>query len=101
MPGDPDRKIYQFELGPTIVKFWSYEKDLPNQSGRHNEAYGFRYIQYDTKDVHAVHAWLNERGAKVDLPPTPVISMPVNIMFAEDPDGNIHELFGVVFPKKK
>lgn len=100
LPGDPEKKVYLFALGPTVVKFWSYGKDLPNQAGRHDEAYGFRYIQYDTKDVHAAHAWLVERGAKVEMPPTPVISMPVDIMFAADPDRIIHELFGVVLPSK-
>jgi catechol 2,3-dioxygenase-like lactoylglutathione lyase family enzyme len=51
MPGDPTRRVYLFQIGPTLVKFWSFGKDLPNRAGRHLEAYGNRYIQYHVKDA--------------------------------------------------
>jgi catechol 2,3-dioxygenase-like lactoylglutathione lyase family enzyme len=98
MPGAPERQIYRFQLGPTLIKFWSFGKDLPNHAGRHLAAFGNRYIQYQTKDVDAAYEFVKSRGAKVDLPPTPVESMPVSIMFVADPDGIINEMFSVKFP---
>ena len=101
MPTNPSTKVYLFRNGPTIIKFWAGEKGLPHQGGRHWKQYGFRYVQYQTKDVHATHAFMKERGATIDLPPTPVRSLPVDIMFVADPDGNIHEMFGTVLPTSR
>lgn len=94
MPGG-DRTVYLFQNGPTIIKFWSYGGDLPNHAGRHLEAYGNRYIQYAVKDIRATHEFVKGRGATINLPPTAVESMPVEIMFIADPDGIINEMFGV------
>jgi len=98
MPGNPDRKVHLFTNGPTLIKFWSHGEDLPNHAGRHLDAYGYRYIQYHTKDVHGAHDFVKARGASIDMPPTAVKSMPVDIMFVADPDGIINEMFGVVIP---
>ena len=97
MPGDPERRVYLFQIGPTLIKFWSYGKDLPNRAGRHLEAFGNRYIQYHTRNAEAAHAFVKSRGGKIDLPPTAVGSMPVDILFVADPDGIINEMFGVNF----
>jgi len=98
MPGG-DRTVYLFQHGPTLIKFWSYGADLPNHAGRHNDAYGYRYIQYPAKDIRATYDFVKARGATIDMPPTAVESMPVEIMFVADPDGIINEMFGVVRPK--
>ena len=97
MPGSPDRLVYLFQVGPTLIKFWSFGKDLPNYAGRHLEAYGNRYIQYQTRNIDAAYEFVKSRGGKIDLPPTAVGSMPVAIMFVADPDGVINEMFGVKF----
>lgn len=94
MPGG-GRTVYLFQNGPTTIKFWSYGNELPNHGGRHLEAYGYRYIQYATKDVDAAYEFVKTRGASIDLPPTAVGSMPVKITFVSDPDGIINEMFGV------
>lgn len=95
MPLIPGGKVYLFQSGPTLIKFWSYGKDLPNTAGRHLESYGYRYIQYHIRDVDAAYEFVTSRGGKIDLPPTPVGSMPVDIMFVADPDGIINEMFGL------
>ena len=95
MPGG-DRNVYLFQVGPTLIKFWSFGDELPNHAGRHQEAYGNRYIQYFTKDIRATHEFVKKRGATIELPPTAVGSMPVEIMFVADPDGIINEMFGMV-----
>lgn len=95
MPGDPSRKVYLFQIGPTLIKFWSFGDELPNRAGRHLAQYGNRYIQYITKDVDAAYKFVKSRGAKIELPPTAVESMPVDIMFVADPDGVINEMAGV------
>lgn len=97
MPGSPDRQVYLFQVGPTLIKFWSFGKDLPNYAGRHLEAYGNRYIQYQTRNIDAAYEFVKSRGGKIDLPPTAVESMPVAIMFVADPDGVINEMFGIKF----
>jgi catechol 2,3-dioxygenase-like lactoylglutathione lyase family enzyme len=95
MPGDPTRQVYLFQVGPTLIKFWSFGSDLPNRAGRHLEAFGNRYIQYHVKNAAAAHELMKSRGAKIDLPPTPVESLPVDILFVADPDGIIHEMFAL------
>ena len=97
LPLDPSRKVYFFQCGPTLIKFWSFGPDMPNRAGRHLDAYGYRYIQYFLRDVAKAHEFVKSRGAKIDLPPTPVGSMPAEIMFVADPDGVINEMFGVKF----
>ena len=97
MPGSSDRRVYLFQIGPTLIKFWSFGSDLPNYAGRHLEAYGYRYIQYYTRNTSAAYEFVKSRGGKIDLPPTAVESMPVDIMFVADPDGVINEMFGVNF----
>jgi len=98
MPGRQGTNVYLFRNGPTIIKFWSFGKGLPNQGGRHNEQFGFRYIQYEMKDVHATHEWVKARGAKMEMKPTSVVSLPVDIMFVAAPDNIIQEMFSVVLP---
>lgn len=95
MPGSPERTVYLFQIGPTLIKFWSFGKELPNYAGSHLEAYGNRYIQYHTRDADAAYKFVKSRGAKIVLPPTPVGSMPVEITFVADPDGVINEMFCV------
>ena len=96
MPGD-GRTVHLFQHGPTLIKFWSSDNDdLPNHAGRHLDAYGYRYIQYPAKDIRATYEFVKGRGATIDMPPTAVESMPVEIMFVADPDGIINEMFGVV-----
>jgi len=95
LPLDDTRKVYLFKTGPTLIKFWSYGDELPNHAGRHLDAYGYRYIQYATKDIRGAHEFVESRGATIDLPPTAVESMPVEIMFVADPDGIINEMFGL------
>ncbi len=95
MPGDPTRQVYLFQVGPTVIKFWSFGKDLPNRAGRHLDAFGNRYIQYHVKDADLAHEFVKSRGGKIDLPPTAVKSMPVDIMFVADPDGIINEMFAL------
>ncbi len=95
MPGG-DREVHLFQNGPTLIKFWSYGGDLPNHAGRHLDWYGYRYIQYAATDIRATYDFVKARGAAIDLPPTAVGSMPVEIMFVADPDGIINEMFGVV-----
>ncbi len=95
LPLDATRQVYFFQCGPTLIKFWSFGPDLPNRAGRHLETYGYRYIQYFTRDVAKAHEFVRSRGGKIDLPPTPVGSMPADIMFVADPDGVINEMFGV------
>jgi len=95
MPGAPDRRVYLFQNGPTLIKFLTFGPDLPNRAGRHLDAYGYRYIQYQAKDVDAAYEFVKARGAKIDLPPTAVGSMPVSITFVADPDGVINEMFGL------
>jgi len=95
MPGNPHSKIHLYTMGATTVKFWSHGPDLPTYSGRHFDAYGWRYLQYAVKDIDAVHAFVQERGGTIELPPTPMNSMPVSLMFVADPDGIINEFFGV------
>ena len=95
MPGRPETTIYLFRLGETTVKFWSFGPDLPVYSGRHLDAYGFRYLQYQVKDIDAVHEFIKARGGTIELPPTPMNSMPVSLMFVADPDGIINEFFGL------
>jgi catechol 2,3-dioxygenase-like lactoylglutathione lyase family enzyme len=95
MPGRPDVPIYLFQLGPTLIKFWSFGRDLPNYAGGHLEAFGNRYIQYHTRDLGAAYEFVKTRGGKIVLPPTAAESMPVEIMFVADPDGIINEMFGV------
>jgi catechol 2,3-dioxygenase-like lactoylglutathione lyase family enzyme len=95
MPGDPARRIYLFQVGPTLIKFWSFGKDLPNRAGRHLEAFGNRYIQYHVKNADAAHEFVKSRGGRIDLPPTAVESLPVDILFVADPDGIINEMFAV------
>lgn len=52
LPLDPSRKVYFFQCGPTLIKFWSFGPDLPNRAGRHLDQYGYRYIQFlDRKSV--------------------------------------------------
>ena len=95
MPGG-DRTVYLFQNGPTIVKFWSYGKELPNRAGRHLDAYGYRYIQYATKDIRAAYDFVKGRGAAIDLPPTVVFEGGrLEITFVADPDGIINEMFGI------
>ena len=72
---------------------------MPNHAGRHLDAYGYRYIQYAAKDIRAMYEFVKERGATIELPPTNVESMPVEITFVADPDGIINEMFGVVLPR--
>ncbi len=98
MPGG-DRTVYLFQNGPTIIKFWSYGSDLPNHAGRHLDAYGYRYIQFAAKDIRATYEFVKQRGATIEMPPTNVESMPVEITFVADPDGIISEMFGVVLPR--
>ncbi len=100
LPLDPGRKVYLFQCGPTLIKFWSFGKDLPNRAGRHLDAYGNRYIQYHMRDIDAALEFVKSRGATIDLPPTAVGSMPVEIMFVADPDGIINEMFGVKFGRQ-
>jgi catechol 2,3-dioxygenase-like lactoylglutathione lyase family enzyme len=100
MPGDPTRQIYLFQVGPTLIKFWSFGKDLPNRAGRHLEAFGNRYIQYHVKNAATAHEFVKSRGGKIDLPPTAVESMPVDILFVADPDGIIHEMFAVSLKRR-
>ena len=95
LPLDGNRKVYFFKNGPTLIKLWSYGSDLPNHAGRHLDAYGFRYIQYPVKNIAAAHDFVKQQGAKIELPPTAVESMPVKIMFVADPDGIINEMFGL------
>ena len=95
MPGRPETTIYLFRLGETTVKFWSFGPDLPVYSGRHLDAYGFRYLQYQVKDIDAVHEFIKARGGTIELPPTPMNSMPVSLMFVADPDGIINAFFGL------
>lgn len=95
LPLDGDRKVYFFRNGPTLIKFWSYGSDLPNHAGRHLDKYGYRYIQYFTKDIGAAYEFVKQRDARIDLPPTAVGSMPVEIMFVADPDGIINEMYGI------
>jgi len=95
MPGDPTRQIYLFQVGPTLIKFWSFGHELPNRAGRHLEAFGNRYIQYHVKNLDAAHEFVKSRGGTIDLVPTAVGSMPVDIMFVADPDGIINEMFAV------
>jgi lactoylglutathione lyase len=97
MPGD-GRDVHLFMCGPTIIKFWRYDGDLPNRAGRHLDQFGYRYIQYATKDIRGAHDWVKNQGATVELPPTAVGSMPAEIMFVADPDGIINEMFGIVLP---
>lgn len=100
MPGNSGTYVYLFQQGPTLIKFWTFGKDLPNHAGRHLDAYGYRYIQFHARDVHATHEFVKSRGATIELPPTPVRSMPVDIMFVADPDGIINEMFGVVVNRR-
>jgi catechol 2,3-dioxygenase-like lactoylglutathione lyase family enzyme len=99
LPLDGTRKVYFFQNGPTLIKFWSYGRDLPNHAGRHFDAYGFRYIQYPVKDIAAAHDFVKQQGAMVELPPTSMKSMPVKLMFVADPDGIINEMFGLAAPE--
>lgn len=94
MPIGSGGTVYLFHLGATLVKFWSFGQDLPVYSGRHLDAYGFRYLQYQVKDIDAVHQFVKERGGTIELPPTPMRSMPVSLMFVADPDGIINEFYG-------
>ncbi len=93
MPGRPGSMVHLFQLGATTVKFWSFGPELPVHSGRHLDAYGFRYLQYQVKDIDAVHEFIKARGGTIELPPTPMKSMPVSLMFVADPDGIINEFF--------
>lgn len=95
MPGRPEVTVNLFRMGDTIVKFWSFGPDLPTYSGRHLAAYGFRYLQYQVKNIDAVHEFVKARGGTIDLPPTSMQSMPVKLMFVADPDGVINEFFGM------
>lgn len=95
MPGRPEVTVHLFRSGPTTIKFWSMGADLPNYAGRHLEAYGNRYIQYQMRDIDAAHEFVKARGATIELPPTAVESMPIDIMFVADPDGIINEMFGM------
>lgn len=95
MPGRPETMVHLFRAGTTLVKFWSFGDALPNRAGRHLTAYGNRYLQYHVRDIDAAYEYVSSRGATIDLPPTAVGSMPVEIMFVADPDGIINEVFGV------
>lgn len=95
LPTRPDRQVYLFRLGATVIKFWSFGPDLPNFAGRHLAAYGARYLQYHVRDPEAAHEFVRSRGGTIELPPTAVESMPVDIMFVADPDGIINEMFGL------
>jgi catechol 2,3-dioxygenase-like lactoylglutathione lyase family enzyme len=97
LPLDASRNVYFFQCGPTLIKFWSFGPDLPNRAGRHLDEYGYRYIQYFVRDVDKAQELVKSRGAKIDMPPRPVVSMPVDIMFVADPDGVINEMFGVKY----
>ena len=91
-----DRTVHLFRSGPTIIKFWSYGKDLPNRAGRHKEAYGYRYIQYATKNLNQTFDFVEGQGATVEMPPTPITPKgPIAITFIADPDGIVNEMFGV------
>lgn len=88
-------KVYLFQNGPTLIKFWTFDKDIPNHAGRHLDAYGYRYIQYPAKEIDTAHAFMNGRGVPIDLPPTTVFrGLNIKIMFVTDPDGIIQEIFG-------
>jgi catechol 2,3-dioxygenase-like lactoylglutathione lyase family enzyme len=100
MPGDPTRRVHLFQVGPTVIKFWSFGKELPNRAGRHLDAFGNRYIQYHVKNAQAAHEFVTSRGGKIDLPPTAVGSMPVDILFVADPDGIINEMFALSLQRR-
>ncbi len=95
LPLDASRKVYFFQCGPTLIKFWSFGPDLPNRAGRHMDEYGYRYIQYFVRDIDKAHEFVKSRGAKIDMPPTPIGGLPVKIMFVADPDNIINEMFGL------
>jgi catechol 2,3-dioxygenase-like lactoylglutathione lyase family enzyme len=94
MPGG-DTRVYLFQQGPTLIKFWSFGDQLPNRAGRHLEAYGNRFIQYPLKNITEAHAWVKAQGATMNLEPTTVFEgTPLKIMFVADPDNIVNEMFG-------
>ena len=86
-------KRYSYRHGTTTIKLWTYGKDLPKQSGRWQDAYGIRYIQYIMSDLDAVDAHAKATGADIHTPIFNLGAM-ARIMFIADPDGIINEFVG-------
>lgn len=84
---------YSYRHGTTTIKLWTYGKDLPKQSGRWQDAYGIRYIQYIMSDLDAVEAHAKATGADIHTPIFDLGAM-ARIMFIADPDGIINEFVG-------
>lgn len=87
---------YSYRHGTTTIKLWTYGNDLPKHSGRWQDAYGIRNIQYIVSDLDAVDAHAKATGADIH---TPIFNLGPRgrIMFIADPDGIMNEF--IVRPK--
>ncbi len=96
-PGGGPTK-YSFVAGKSVIKFWTFDKDLPIQTGKWSDAVGIRYFTFLVKDVDAVQAELEKRGVKPAIPASDFGTL-ARVMFLADPDGNYIEFASLV--KKK
>ena len=81
---------YGFLAGRTTIKFWSYDRELPVETGAPATRTGIRRLCARVDDVDTLHAVLCERGVSIEAPPHDGPNgRAMNIL---DPDGNLIEL---------
>jgi len=86
LPMQGDMTRYAFSAGRSTLKFWSRPEALPNFAGALNASVGIRFVTLWVREIDALAAELEARGAKIVIPP---MQLPdARIFFVEDPDGN-------------
>ena len=88
-----DAFMYMFQAGPTSIRFWNENSELPAYTGAHTQAYGMHYIQFIVTDVDAVFEEMKGKGATVVREPFPLGKL-ARIAMIADPDGVVIEFAG-------
>lgn len=99
-PGDT-KAIHRYQVGESVVKFWTQSEDLPAYVGTPTDAIGMNLVQFIVADVAAVRDTIVERGAKIHTGPINLGTV-ATVMFVEGPDGILFEFAGPIRkdPKK-
>ncbi len=87
-PASPggDRLLFQFQAGPTTLKFVHDDPALPAYTGAHSAAYGLWYLQIRVADLDEIAEDLKEKDVTILEEPHTVEGV-ARVMSIGDPDG--------------
>ncbi len=93
-PGDT-KAIHRYQVGRSVIKFWTQGEDLPAYVGTPSEIIGMNLVQFLVPDVAAIHKTIVKAGAKIHTGPIALGNV-ATVMFVEGPDGILFEFAGPV-----